>query len=68
MAQRTYIETVDDFDGETPAETVRFSLDGRTYEVDLNETNAANFRETLAPYIEVGRRIAVPRRKRSTTP
>lgn len=65
MAHKRVVLTVDDFDGETSAETVRFSLDGKVYEVDLNAENMANFRETLAPYIEVGRRIPATRKKRA---
>lgn len=65
MAHKRVVVTVDDFDGETPAESVRFGLDGKVYEVDLSPENMATFRETLAAYIEVGRRVPASRKKRS---
>lgn len=56
MAQRVRIELTDDLD-QTPAdETLTFALDGVTYEIDLNASNAGKLREALAPYIGVGRR------------
>ena len=36
LATKTLIEYVDDLDGSPGAETVRFSLDGTLYEIDLN--------------------------------
>jgi hypothetical protein len=57
MASRTIVELTDDFDGKKADETVTFSLDGITYEIDLSAKNAAELRQALAAYIEVGRRI-----------
>jgi hypothetical protein len=49
------VKLIDDFDGKEAAETVRFSLDGRTYEIDLTKGNASELRRTLRPYIDRAR-------------
>jgi hypothetical protein len=70
MAQRTVTTLVDDLDGTDleggSGETVRFGVDGRAYEIDLSDDNAAALREALQPYTEAGRRTvpARPRRPR----
>jgi hypothetical protein len=53
MAQRTIVELVDDLDGTTGGDiqTVTFGLDGVTYEIDLNEGNAASLRDHLSEFI-----------------
>ncbi len=56
MAQRTLVIIEDDIDGSDASETVAFSLDGTSYEIDLNEANAAALREAFAPYVGVARR------------
>ncbi|WP_079169624.1 MULTISPECIES: Lsr2 family protein [unclassified Streptomyces] len=56
MAQRVVVTLSDDIDGGEAAETVRFGLDGKAYEIDLNEANAKKLRELLAPYMAVGRK------------
>jgi Lsr2 len=62
MAQRRRVIYEDDVDGGGAAETVAFALDGRMYEVDLNEKNAAKLRKAMAPWIDAGRRVGrVPR-------
>ena len=59
MAQRVVVRLTDDLSGaEIPAgrgETVTFSLDGRSYEIDLTAKNATGLRKVLRPYIEAGR-------------
>lgn len=66
MAQRVQVLLTDDLTGsEIPAgkgETVSFSLDGTTYEIDLTAKNAAALRKAVAPYIEAGRRQSAGRR------
>ena len=37
-------------------ETVTFGLDGATYEIDLNERNAAALRDAMSAYVGAGRR------------
>ena len=48
----------DDIDGGEPAQTVQFSLDGKAYEIDLSEQNAATLRDALAPWIAAARRAS----------
>jgi hypothetical protein len=55
MSRRTIVQLEDDLSGGEAAESVSFSLDGRSFEIDLNEKNASALREALAPYIAAGR-------------
>lgn len=48
----------DDIDGSEAAETITFGLDGMSYEIDLNQSNADKLRTALAPYVEAGRKRA----------
>ncbi|MDP5227004.1 MULTISPECIES: Lsr2 family protein [Arthrobacter] len=57
MAQRVKIILVDDVDGGTADETVRFGLDGNSYEIDLSAENAQKFRGALEEYLSVARRV-----------
>src|SRR4051812_35269095 len=58
MAQRIQVLLVCDLhDDETPGtETVTFTLDGSSYEIDLCEQHAVKMRERFAPYVGAGRR------------
>ncbi|TKV29058.1 Lsr2 family protein [Arthrobacter sp. NamB2] len=56
MAQRVQVQLVDDLTGEQAQETVRFSLDGTQYEIDLTQQNADSLRAALADYVDKGRR------------
>ena len=49
------VSLIDDFDGSEASETVKFALDGKTYEIDLSKTNANELRRTLRPYIDRSR-------------
>ena len=60
MAQKVEVVLVDDLDGSEAAETVKFALDGRHYEVDLSEDNARALRNFLKPYMKKGRAVAPP--------
>jgi len=59
MAQRVQITLVCDLHGDETAatETVEFGLDGSTYEVDLCEQHAGEFRDRLAGFVGVARRL-----------
>jgi hypothetical protein len=57
MAQRVNIVLVDDIDGTDATETVAFGLDGTSYEIDLNEKNAARLRDALASYVGHARKV-----------
>ena len=50
------IELIDDFDGSKAAETIKFALDGKAYEIDLSKRNATELRRTLQPYVDRARR------------
>lgn len=56
MAQKVLIELIDDIDGQPADETVSFSLDGVSYDIDLATKNAEKLRKALAPYVESARR------------
>lgn len=62
MAQRVEVQFIDDLDGaEIPAgkvESVRFGLDGTTYEIDLSAKNAAALRKSLEAYVASARRLS----------
>ena len=56
MAQQVNVKFVDDLDGSVAAGTVSFALDGRAYEIDLSEGNAARLRESLASFVAAARK------------
>jgi len=58
MAQRVQVLLVDDLDGGTAAETIPFSLDGVSYEIDLSEENAAKLRDDFATWTAHARRAS----------
>jgi hypothetical protein len=69
VAKKTRIAFIDDLTGveSEKVTSVEFALDGVTYEIDLDEVNAAELRDTLAVYVENGRRVGgrVQRGRRS---
>ena len=62
MAQKVNIVLIDDLDGSSADETVTFGLDGTTYEIDLNDANAAALREALSGYVGHARKVTGGRR------
>jgi hypothetical protein len=56
MAQKTVVELLDDIDGQPADETLAFSLDGITYEIDLSSENADTLRKALSPYLDRARK------------
>ena len=56
MAQITEVKLLDDLDGGEAAESVTFSLDGKSYEIDLSEKHAAALRDAFAPFVSSARR------------
>jgi hypothetical protein len=60
MARKVQVLLEDDIDGTPGAETVLFSLDGKSYEIDLSEKNAEKLRESFARWIGAGRRVTAP--------
>jgi hypothetical protein len=57
MAQRVQVLLIDDLDGTEGAETVSFSLDGVSYEIDLSEKNAAKLRDDFATWVGNARKV-----------
>jgi hypothetical protein len=56
MAQKIQTLFIDDLDGSEADGTVRFSLDGTDYEIDLNGEHAQELRDALARYVSAARR------------
>lgn len=63
MAQKVNIVLVDDLDGTEATESVSFGLDGTSYEIDLNDDNAAKLRDALAGYIGHARKVSSSARR-----
>ncbi|MCY1718681.1 Lsr2 family protein [Microbacterium sp. SL62] len=61
MATKHVTQLIDDLDGtvleEGDGQQMAFSVDGRSYEIDLSESNAADLRRAFAPYVEAARSI-----------
>jgi nucleoid-associated protein Lsr2 len=67
VARHVSVTLVDDLDGSEASDTVSFALDGKTYEIDLSDSNATKLREALTPFAAAARRGGGSAR-RSTTP
>jgi Lsr2 len=57
MARTIHVHLKDDIDGSDADETVRFVLDGVTYEIDLNADHASALRGSLAPWVAAARTV-----------
>ncbi len=58
MAQKVHVVLVDDVDGGQADETLKFALDGATYEIDLSAAHASELRAALAPWIKSARKVS----------
>ncbi len=58
MAQKVNIILVDDLDGGSADENVKFGLDGTNYEIDLSAANAAELRSSLERFIAAARKAS----------
>ena len=56
MAQKVNIILVDDLDGGSADENVKFGLDGVNYEIDLSASNAAELRSSLERFVAAARK------------
>jgi Lsr2 len=54
----------DDLDGSEAEETISFSLEGFSYEIDLSKAHAEDLRDALDPYVKAGRRTGRDGRRR----
>ena len=68
MARELIEKLTDDLEGGDATETVRFGLDGTSYEIDLSRRNAAGLRKVLDRYVKAGRRTAGRRTVGGTRP
>lgn len=70
MAKRIVHQLVDDIDGSVlevgEGETVYFSLNGTSYEIDLGSAHAEEMRKAFEPYVSAGRRSGSSVAARST--
>jgi len=57
VAQRVNVVLVDDIDGSDAEETVRFALDGVSYEIDLTSKHAGELRNAVALYTGHARKV-----------
>ena len=58
---RVDVQLEDDLTGGPADETIQFSLDGRSYEIDLNARHAAEFRHRLGRFTENARPVRTQR-------
>jgi hypothetical protein len=65
MTKKIHVHLIDDLDSSEASETMRFEVDGKTYEIDLSSHNAQKFRTEIAPYIAHARRVITQARRRS---
>ncbi len=64
MSRKVQTYLVDDLDGSAAETTIRFSLDGADYEIDLNDAHRSRLEQTLAQYVTAGRKVAGTARRR----
>ena len=57
MARKVEVQLIDDLDGSAAAESIRFSLDGINYEIDLSRKNATKLRSGLEPYVNAAQKL-----------
>ena len=75
MAIKHITHLVDDLDGtvleEGDGKQITFSVEGRSYEIDLSDRNADKFYAAVSPFVDaarpVGRTTTTARRTRSTS-
>lgn len=56
MAQQVLVQLVDDVDGSEATQTVRFGLDGISYEIDVNDSHAEELRSAVDKFALAGRK------------
>jgi hypothetical protein len=56
VASRVVTLLTDDLDGSEAEETISFSFEGFSYEIDLSKAHVQGLRDALEPYVKAGRR------------
>lgn len=67
MASEVIVRLVDDIDGSEATQTVRFGLNRKRYEIDLNEDHVAELRGVLEPFVEHARTVGARGSRRRAT-
>lgn len=70
MVKKTVATYFSDLSGkeiESGRPTMKFSVDGSTYEVDVTDAERDEFKEAIAPYIAAGRKSAGSGRRATTS-
>jgi hypothetical protein len=57
MARKVQVHLLDDIDGSKADETLKFALDGTSYEIDLSSKHADKLRSVLDKYVKSARRV-----------
>lgn len=57
MARKVQVHLLDDIDGSTAEETLKFGLDGTNYEIDLSAKHAEKLRAAVAKFVLKARRV-----------
>jgi hypothetical protein len=58
MAQKVQVVLLDDIDGGSADETLKFSFEGASYEIDLSTAHAAELRASVAPWLKAARKVS----------
>ncbi len=64
MSRSERLLFVDDLDGTPATERVTFALDGKWYEIDLDEDNSDDLHEVVGRFVAAGRPRITRRRRR----
>jgi hypothetical protein len=71
MAKKVSVELVDDIDGTVIADgsgsTVTFSLERKSYEIDLSDANLQKLQKALEPFISASRPVSAGNGRASTS-
>lgn len=67
MTRRLNLTIVDDIDGSDATETIRFSIDGADYEIDLNAQQAEELRGMALRWARLARRTTGRQIRREAT-
>src|SRR5215470_4575201 len=57
VTRRVDVQLLDDIDGSPAEETLRYGLDGTSYEIDLSAKHAEKLRSSLAKFVLKSRRL-----------
>lgn len=68
MAQKTFVELIDDIDGSRAESTVKFALEGVEYEIDLSSQHVQELHSDFTKWIVSARRIGGRARRSSGVP